>query len=460
MLAYRAAMRDLRTYFLDAHSGSIAHDESMVHEQVVGSGPGIRGQQRKISTSQAGGRFEAIDRLRPAEIVTLDLRDNEDHMFDLISREAVWAPGDVASDADNVWGDPAVVDGHAYVGFTYDYLATRQGWRGMDGRDGRIFSMVNIGQDTGNAFFFYPPAGPEGRGVLGFGDEMDGTPVTTADTVAHEFMHAVTHHAVERRTGVPLLDTYRVILGPSRFELAEPSGIGLPAGVHECGQSYTWKHPTVEEWIGRKYGFVCREGRFALSANEGGAVNEAWSDMFGTAVEFMVHEPPQGPLRADYEIGEDTPPAIRSLERPRSITLGGDAIPIPYPDVESGMVRFLVGEFEDNKTDFLLVLRLGRRREHRLIELHLLRRRPLELHGPEPRVLSRDRGWRPRDHRLDRAGRGRGPPPRYRDGLLQGHDGADAAADERGDGGRGGPRGGDSTFSVPAAMFSPPSIRR
>ena len=195
VLVYRAAMRDLRTYFLDAHSGSIAHDESMVHEQVVGSGPGIRGQQRKISTSQAGGRYEAYDRLRPAEIVTLDLRDNEDHMFDLISRDVVWAPGDVASDADNVWSDPAVVDGHAYVGFTYDYLATRQGWRGMDGRDGRIFSMVNIGRDTGNAFFFYPPAGPEGRGVLGFGDEMDGTPVTTADTVAHEFMHAVTHHA-------------------------------------------------------------------------------------------------------------------------------------------------------------------------------------------------------------------------------------------------------------------------
>ena len=147
VLAYRAAMRDLRTYFLDAHSGSIAHDESMVHEQVVGSGPGIRGQQRKISTSQAGGRFEAIDRLRPAEIVTLDLRANEDHMFDLISREAVWAPGDVASDADNVWSDPAVVDGHAYVGFTYDYLATRQGWRGM------VRFLVGEFEDNKTTFF-------------------------------------------------------------------------------------------------------------------------------------------------------------------------------------------------------------------------------------------------------------------------------------------------------------------
>ena len=344
VLAYRATMRDLRTYFLDAHSGFIAHDESLVREQSVGAGNGILGQRKKLSTSQAGGRYEAYDRLRPAEIITLDLRGNEDHMFDLITREVVWAPSDVASDADNVWSDPAVVDGHAYVGFTYDYLATRQGWRGMDGRDGRIFSMVNIGQDTGNAFFFYPPAGPEGRGVLGFGDEMDGTPVTAADTVAHEFMHAVTHHAVLQRTGAPLLDTYRSVPGPSSFTVDDE--------VHECGRIYTWTNPIREEWRGRKFRFRCDGDRHLLVANEGGAVNEAWSDMFGTAVEFMVHEPAQGPLRADYEIGEDTPPAVRSLVRPTSKTLQRTAGSLTYPDAARRMIRFLVGEFEDNKTTF------------------------------------------------------------------------------------------------------------
>ena len=353
VLAYRATMRDLRTYFLDAHSGFIAHDESLVREQTVGAGNGILGQRKKLSTSQAGGSYEAYDRLRPAEIITLDLRYDFERFFRLLLGDLVWASSDVASDADNAWSDPAVVDGHAYIGFTYDYFATRQGWHGADGKNGRIFSMVNVAPGFDNAFFASPPVGPEGLGVFAFGEAENGTPIVSADTIAHELMHGVTFHSVLQRTGMPLLDSYWSIPGPSSFTLAEPSRFVLQAGVHECGQSYTWDHPAMEEWIGRRFQFVCdEEGRFELIANEGGAINEAWSDMFGTAVEFMVHEPPQGPLRADYEFGEDTPPAIRSLARPGSIALEGTVGSLTYPDEQSGMVRFLVGEFEDNERNF------------------------------------------------------------------------------------------------------------
>ena len=152
-------MRNLRTYFLDAHSGAIVHEESEVDEQqrAVGVGRGIQGQQKKVSTSQSGGRFEAYDRLRPAEIVTLDLRYNEARAESLLDpRGSGWVPSDVASDTDNVWADAAVVDGHAYAGFTYDYLVARQGWHGMNGQNSRIMSLVNIG-DLANAFFFPPP---------------------------------------------------------------------------------------------------------------------------------------------------------------------------------------------------------------------------------------------------------------------------------------------------------------
>ena len=352
-LAYHATMRDLRTYFLDAHSGLVAHEVSAMREQSVGAGNGIRGQQRKLSTSRAGGTYQTYDRLRPAEIITLDLRYDTERLERLLVRDVVWASSDVASDADNVWTDPAVVDGHAYLGFTYDYLATRQGWHGVDGRNGRIFSMVNIERGFFNAFFVPPPIGPEGLGVVAFGEAEEGSPLVSADTVAHEVMHGVTHHSTEQRTGVPLTDSYWSIPGPPSFTLEVPIPIGIEAGVHECGQSYTWDSPINEAWNGRTFRFRCREGgRFALFANEGGAIHESWSDMFAAAVEFMVHEPPQGPLRADYELGEDTPPAIRSLERPRSITLAGDAIPIPYPDAANGMVRFLVGVFEDNGQPF------------------------------------------------------------------------------------------------------------
>ena len=204
VLAYRATMRNLRTYFIDAHSGAIVYEESAVDkQQAVGVGFGIQGQQKKVSTSPRGGRFEAYDRLRPAEIVTLDLRHNEARADSLIDpRGANWVPSDVASDTDNAWADTAVVDGHVYAGFTYDYLVAQQGWHGMDGRNGRIMSMVNIG-DVFNAFFYRPPAGPEGTGVVAFGWKRNGTPRVSADVVAHEMMHGVTYFSVSQRTGRP-----------------------------------------------------------------------------------------------------------------------------------------------------------------------------------------------------------------------------------------------------------------
>ena len=339
VLAYHATMRDLRTYFLDAHSGFIVHDESAVREQSVGAGIGIQGQRKKLSASQAGGAFQAYDRLRPAEIVTLDLRYDGGRFRDLLHGDVVWASSDVASDADNAWSDPAVVDGHTYIGFTYDYLSIRQGWHGVDGRNGRIFSMVNVERGFDNALYAYPPLGPERLGVLAFGETEDGTALVSADAVAHELMHGVTLHSVLQRTGTRLLDTYRSVPGPSRFS--------VDGDVYECGRTYTWTNAIREDWQGREFYFRCEEGRHVLVANEGGAVNEAWSDMFGTAVEFMVHEPSQGPLRADYLIGEDAKPAIRDLARPTSQVLERTAERLTYPDAASGMIRFLVVVFED-----------------------------------------------------------------------------------------------------------------
>ena len=101
---------------------------------------------------------------------------------------------DVAWDADNDWRDPAVVGAHVYGGFTYDYLFAQQGWRGMTGRDSRILSMVNIGREgENNAFLRSSSFGPEGTGVVAFGTEQDGTPIVSADVVAHEMMHGVTY---------------------------------------------------------------------------------------------------------------------------------------------------------------------------------------------------------------------------------------------------------------------------
>ena len=332
VLAYRATMRDFRTYFADAHSGAIVHVENEVDEQAaVGSGVGIQNDLKKVSVSPVGGGFRTYDRLRPAEIVTLDLRHADARVDSLLdSRGARWVASDVAWDADNDWRDRAVVDAHVYGGFTYDYLFAQQGWRGMNGRDGRILSMVNIGRaGENNAFFYPPPFGPEGTGAVAFGAWDDGTPLVSADIVAHEVMHGVTHFSVSRRTGDGLLNNVLGYLGPTAFTLNGRTFL--------CGDLV---------FADRPFRFACEDGRFVLWANHGGAVNEAFSDILGTAVEFSVHAPGAGPLRADYVSGEDTGRPLRSLENPRSLTLGDSSI--PYPDAYSRLVQFLVGVFEDN----------------------------------------------------------------------------------------------------------------
>jgi thermolysin len=45
--------------------------------------------------------------------------------------------------------------------------------------------------------------------------------------------------------------------------------------------------------------------------NESGALNEAFSDIMGTSVEFFFQPPGDGPLKADYLIAEDTDTAMR-----------------------------------------------------------------------------------------------------------------------------------------------------
>ena len=338
VLAYRATMRDFHTYFVDAHSGAIVHVENEVDEQAaVGSGVGIQNDLKKVSVSPAGGGFQTYDRLRPAELVTLDLRHADARVNSLLDpRGARWVASDVAWDADNDWRDAAVVDAHAYGGFTYDYLFAQQGWGGMNGRDGRILSMVNIGRaGQNNAFFYPPPFGPEGTGVVAFGQFEDGTPLTSVDIVAHEVMHGVTHFSVSRRTGDGLLNNAWGRLGPTAFT--------LDGRTFRCGDRLQFTGGSNAD---RRFRFACEDGRFVLLANHGGAVNEAFSDIIGTAVEFSVHAPGAGPLRADYVTGEDTGRTLRSLENPRSLTLGDSSI--PYPDAYSRRVQFLVGIFEDN----------------------------------------------------------------------------------------------------------------
>ena len=338
VLAWSAPMRDYRTWFIDAHTGELLHrQEHLRLAAAVGSGLGITGAPQKLSVWQTGQTYKAWDRLRPAEIVTLDGGGDISSLDVLLDPSPAWEDA-VASDDDNEWSDPAVVDSQAHVGFIYDYFFQSHGWRGIDGQDGRIFSIVNIG-DFLNALFVTAPFGPQGTGAMAFGQVPDGPPFVPLDVVGHEFMHGVTDSALIARTGLPLIGDVDFTLGSSTLEWRDQ--------VFRCGDSYT----LGEDESGEEFRapLLCvdqdgkpdfsSEGRFAFFMDHGGAIDEAYSDIFGTAVEFAFHPPGEGPLRADYDGGEDAVDPIRSIDDPRSESIFG---PYSYPDAYGQEYRFVV----------------------------------------------------------------------------------------------------------------------
>ncbi|MCY4601036.1 MAG: M4 family metallopeptidase [Acidobacteria bacterium] len=330
-LSYRIAMSDGRYYFVDADDGRIIRAVDALRTQsAVGAGSGFRGQRMKLSTTHAGTRFQASDRLRPAEIVTIDLRFNVhryvrllfSHFEDgLVPGVRVWNSDDVASDADNDWDDAAVVEAHAHTGWTYDYLYSRHGWQGLDGANGRILSIVNVDFGGPNAVAVSPPFGPEGTGVYVYGQAADATgeePLTSLDVIAHELMHGVTHFSVSRRTGDPLgLGTAL----PSSTRLGPTSVTTDDGETFPCDPDLLW----------------CVDGRFVLSSAQGGAVNETYSDIVGESVGFF-HE--DAGATADYlQGGDQSFGPIRSLADPGSLSIVDG---FPYPDAYQNRYEFAI----------------------------------------------------------------------------------------------------------------------
>ena len=333
VLTYRATMNDARTYFVNAHTGRITYEVTELQAQsAIGNGIGIRGHRKKVSATHVDGTFRAIDRLRPGETLTLDVGHDDQRLEQLLSAVPGgprWVAGDVASDADNTWEDPAVVDAHVHAGWTYDYFAQAHGYAGIDGNNGRVVGLVNNAVPA--SFFIRPPFGPEGAGAYVFGEAPDGTPLVAGDLVAHELMHGVTYFTVNGRTGSThgLLDTLNV----RRPDLRS----FVHAGRTVTCDNFRFRYPD-----GLELPAVCESGRFVLFSNQGRAINEAFSDIFATAVEFFHGDAGSVPLAPDYLIGEDMPDGpYRSLANPRSTRIGGTSV--RYPDAASGALHLLLG---------------------------------------------------------------------------------------------------------------------
>jgi Zn-dependent metalloprotease len=93
----------------NATTGAVELAYSAVHRQTaaVGSGRGVLGDQKKVSTSRIGSAYYASDMLRPPQLLTFDASGDWRWVDRFLNGlvEAVWS--DVASDVDNAWTDGA-----------------------------------------------------------------------------------------------------------------------------------------------------------------------------------------------------------------------------------------------------------------------------------------------------------------------------------------------------------------
>lgn len=329
-LAYRMTASNLVTYFVDAHGGQVLMEIDERREQsAVGRGLGVLGDLKKVSATGAGGVFVALDQLRPAEILTLNVGGSRARLQRL-QRGDLFA-SDVATDADNNWTNRGIVDTHVHMGWTHDYFFKRHSWAGLDGRNAAVYgARASSAIQPNNAFFAPPPFGPNGGGIAVFGTTPAGTPLTTLDIVAHELMHGVTEFGVRRRNSRGL------------ESLLHFDGLG-PTSVVLDGRSISCSNLVAVFSDGRRLPFLCDDdGRFVLASNHGGAAHEAFSDVFGTSAEFLFQTPGAGPLRADYLMGEDIPElGSRSLRSPSSRFVDTTRT-VGHPDYYSRRLRFAV----------------------------------------------------------------------------------------------------------------------
>lgn len=260
-------------YFIDARSGEIITKRDAIRRQsTIGTGVGVLGDTKKMSVQATGGVFAAEDLLRPPVLRTYDMRGNLARVIGFLNGVTLLTASDRAIDTDNSWTDAASVDAHAHAGYTYDYYFKRFGRRGLDDHNLRLLSLVHpanrstaLQQSSEVVGAFYANAGYWGGGVMVYGDGL-----------------------------------------PPGATLGGLSWNYLAGGLDVVGHELT--HGVTEYTSGLIY------------AGESGALNESFSDMMGTAIEFYYQPPGSGPRQADYLIAEDvvTPGGLRSMEHPQA----------------------------------------------------------------------------------------------------------------------------------------------
>lgn len=283
-LEYRLAWRgrvvqdaDIRMIFIDAQSGETLLDYSDLQTQAaVGRATGVLGDQKKMSVTSAANGFQAQDALRPPPIQTLDMKGNLNRLNVIFNTfPGGIAPSDYAADSDNDWTDGPTVDAHAYAGYTYDYYFKRFNRRGLNNQDIAVRSFVH--------------------------------PVRREDVLVQPSSIVGSYYVNAFYAGIGVM-VY---------------GEGLPTNLQLGGQRWNYMAGALDVVAHELTHGVTDYTSRLIYQGESGALNEAFSDIMGTAIEFFYQPVGTGPMTADYFEGEDVVTAaafplngIRSLQNP------------------------------------------------------------------------------------------------------------------------------------------------
>jgi thermolysin len=279
-----ATADDLTRYFIDARTGEVAWQYSNLQTQTaaVGKGTGVLGDPKKVMSAFFNNTYYTNDRMRPPAIYTYDMKSNIQRMLDVLNEHVTLSPGwsDMAVSADNVWTDGAAVDAQVYAGFTYDYYYKRMGRKGLNGRDMAMRMFV---------------------------------------------------HPIDRNAFASLYNKYSVYY-TNAFYAGDGYmvfGEGLPSNVSDSrGRKWTYTSAALDIVAHELTHGVTDYTSDLVYQNESGALNEAFSDIMATAIEFYVQPAAadvrngSGVLKADYVCGEDavtvsgTAFGLRSLSNP------------------------------------------------------------------------------------------------------------------------------------------------
>ena len=266
---------DSVVYFIDARTGEAVFQYSNLQTQAaaVGSGTGVLGDQKKVSAQALAGTYVASDRLRPPDLLTYNLRSNFARTASFFNGTLTLTSTDLASASGNDWTDVAAVDAHVYEGYVYDYYFKRLNRRGLDNNNVRIVGLVH----------------PVPRDAV-----LSAPPEILLTFYLNAFYNSLCRCMVY--------------------------GEGLPPNLAFRGQRWNYLAGALDV-VGHELSHAVTDASSRLIyLNESGALNEAFSDFMGVAVEFFYQQPGTGPQGADYLIGEDviTPGGLRSLADPRA----------------------------------------------------------------------------------------------------------------------------------------------